>query len=62
MIEFKIVTKDDKRGVWLNERDYIDMMLIFYERNKGLYNKFKKDYEFLTQEEFKEEWIRRKKK
>lgn len=58
---FKIKTEDEKRGVWLNEREYLDVMNILYERNQKLYKKFKSDYEFLTNKKFNEEWIRKKK-
>lgn len=58
---FKLKTEDEKKGVWINEKEFLDIMNILYERNKKLYNKLKSDYEFLTNNKFNEEWIRKKK-
>lgn len=52
--KYKIMTKNDKKGVWLSELDFIDLLKLSKYRNKKIFNKIKGWWEHLNNEKLDE--------
>ena len=55
--KFKIINEKTNLGVWLSEREYLNLIKICRTRNHELYNKLVTDYEYLTNSKFDLELI-----
>lgn len=52
--KFKLITEDEKLGVWIEEIDLLKIIKILKYRNKPLYKSIVKKYENLTEKKFSE--------
>lgn len=55
---YKIVTKDEKRGVWLSEEDLITLIRMCKVRNNKMYKVLITHYEFLEEKKFNHKTMR----
>jgi hypothetical protein len=56
--KYKLLSDDEKNGVWWNEIDYINLIKICQVRNTKLYKKLISDYEYLEGKKFDESLIK----
>lgn len=50
--KYKLISEDERKGVWINEIELLDIIKVCYNRNKGLYIKLVADYEYLEGKTF----------
>ncbi len=58
MNKFKLITEDEKVGVWIDEIALLKAIKHLKYKNKALYNYFIEQYEKLTEKKFSEESIK----
>jgi len=50
--KFKLISEDEKYGVWFYEYDLLIIIKICFIRNKVMYKKLVEHYEYLTNTKF----------
>ncbi len=55
--KFKLISQNESLGVWIYERQFLQIIKISYDRNKKLFKKLVSDYEYLTGVKFELEMI-----
>lgn len=50
--QYRLLTEDKTRGVYISEMDLIKIIQVCYNRNKGLFIKLVADYEYLEGKKF----------
>lgn len=50
--KYKLKTSDEKRGVWIDEEDFVSIIRILEKRSARLCNKMIENYEYLENKKF----------
>lgn len=58
MDKFKLISSDEKRGVWINEMELIKLIKLCNVRNTKMFAKLVNHYEYLTGRKFDLELIK----
>lgn len=58
MNRFKLLTQNEKVGVWIDEINLLKVIKILKYRNKPLYLYYKKKYEDLTEKKLEDESLK----